>query len=165
MNMILHKCLISVYQLIKESSPAYYRIAFIFPKMLNVVCFSHTLDNVGNHLVIPTLLEFGSVWIHLFRHSYKAKLLWKDLTGQRPRSYSETRWWSKWEVYQQILMQFGDIERFLIEAQATNVGPQLLPQLQAIFSDPEQLINVQGCEVCPVGVQWLKPTQQSIEAL
>ena len=75
------------------------RIAFIFPKMLIVVCFSHTLDNVGNHLVIPTLLEFGSVWIRLFRHSYKAKLLWKDLTGQRPRSYSETRWWSKWEVY------------------------------------------------------------------
>ena len=75
------------------------RIAFIFPKMLNVVCFSHTLDNVGNHLVIPTLLEFGNVWIRLFRHSYKAKLLWKDLTEQRPRSYSETRWWSKWEVY------------------------------------------------------------------
>ena len=65
------------------------RIAFIFPKMLNAVCFSHTFENVGNHLVIPTLLEFGSVWIPLFRHSYKAKLLWKDLTGQRTRSYSE----------------------------------------------------------------------------
>ena len=118
------------------------RIAFIFPKLLNVVCFSQTLGNVGNHLVIPTLLEFGSVWIRLFHHNYKAKLLWKDLTGQRPCSHrSETRWWSKWEVYQQILMQFGDIERFLIEAEAINVGPQLLHQLQAIFSDPEQLIN------------------------
>ena len=99
-----------------------------------MLCFSHVLDNVGNHLVIPTLLEFGSIWIHQFHHSYKAKLLWKDLTGKRPTSYSEMRWWSKWEVYQQILMQFADIERFLIEAEATNVGPQLLPQLQAIFS-------------------------------
>lgn len=112
------------------------RIVFIFPRMLNVVCFSHVLDNVGNHLVIPTLLEFGSIWIHQFHHSYKAKLLWKDLTGKRPTSYSEMRWWSKWEVYQQILMQFADIERFLIEAEVTNVGPQLLPQLQAIFSAP-----------------------------
>ena len=110
------------------------RIVFIFPRMLNVVCFSHVLDNVGNHLVIPTLLEFGSIWIHQFHHSYKATLLWKDLTGKRPTSYSEMRWWSKWEVYQQILMQFADIERFLIEAEVTNVGPQLLPQLQAIFS-------------------------------
>lgn len=39
-------------------------------------------------------------------------------------------------------MQFGDIERFLIEAEATNIGPQLLPQLQTIFSDPERLINL-----------------------
>ena len=57
------------------------RIAIIFPKMLNVVYFSNTFDNDGNHLVIPTLLEFGSVWIRMFRHSYKAKLLWKDLTS------------------------------------------------------------------------------------
>ena len=112
------------------------RIAFIFPKMLNVVCFSHTLDNVGSHLVIPTFLQFASIWIRLLRHSYKAKLVWKDLTGQRPKSYSETRWWSKWEGYQQILMQFEDIERLLIEAKAAKVGPQLLPQLQAILSDP-----------------------------
>ena len=124
------------------NQPALDRIAFIFPEMLNVVCFSHILDNVGNYLVIPTLLEFGSVWIRPFRHSYKAKLLWKDLTGQRPRSYIDTRWWSKREVYQQILMQFGGIERFLIEAEATNVGPQLLPQLQAIFSNPERVINL-----------------------
>ena len=65
---------------------------------MNVVCFSHTLDNVGNHLVIPTLVEFGILWIRMFRHSCKAKLLWKDVTGQTPRSYSETRWWSKWGV-------------------------------------------------------------------
>ena len=29
------------------------RIQFIFPKTFNVVCFVHTLDNVGNHFVIP----------------------------------------------------------------------------------------------------------------
>ena len=39
------------------------RMAFIFSKMLNVVCFSHTL------------VEFGSLWIRMFRHSCKAKLL------------------------------------------------------------------------------------------
>ena len=39
------------------------RMAFIFSKMLNVVCFSHTL------------VEFGSLWIRMFRHICKAKLL------------------------------------------------------------------------------------------
>ena len=66
-------------------------IAFIFPNVLNVVCFSHTVDNVGNHLAIPTLLQFGNLWIRLFSHSHQAKLAWQDLTGRRPRSYSEMR--------------------------------------------------------------------------
>ena len=62
--------------------------------MLNIVCFSHTLDNVGSHLMILTLQEFEHLWVRLF-HSYGAKLAWKDLTGRKPKSYSETRWWSK----------------------------------------------------------------------
>ena len=74
------------------------RIQFFFPKMLNIVCFSHTLDNVGSHLVTPTLQEFGNLWVRLF-HSYRAKLAWKDPTGRKLKSYSETRWWSKWEVH------------------------------------------------------------------
>lgn len=118
------------------------RIAFIFPKVLNVVCFSHTLDNVGNHLVIPTLLEFGSLWIRLFSHSHKAKLAWQDLTGRKPKSYSETRWWSKWEVYQQLLEQFGDVARFLQEAEVEKIAPHIVSQLQAILSDPQRQVNL-----------------------
>ena len=110
--------------------------------MLNVVCFSHTLNNVGNHLVIPTLLAFGSLWIRLFCHSHKAELMWQDLAGRKPKSYSETRWWSKWEVYQQLLVQFGDVGRFLQEAAAANISPQLVPQLQAILSDPQRQMSL-----------------------
>ena len=61
------------------------RIQFFFPKMLNILCFSHTLDNVGGHLMIPTLQEFGHLWVRLF-HSYRAKLAWKDKTGRKPKS-------------------------------------------------------------------------------
>lgn len=61
------------------------RIRFIFPKTFNVVCFSHTLDNVGNHFVIPKLTEFGNPWIRLFSQSHKAGLMWKELTGSKPK--------------------------------------------------------------------------------
>ena len=104
-------------------------VSFIFPNMVKVVCFSHTLDNVGNHFEIPTLKEFGSLWIRMFRNSCKAKLLWKDLTGRAPKSYSETRWWSRWEVYQQLMVQFGDVERYMEEAKDAKVCPQILPEL------------------------------------
>ena len=136
------------------------RIAFIFPKMINVVYFSHTLDNVGNHLVIPTLVEFGSLWTKMFRHSCKAKLLWKDRTGQTPRSYSETRWWSKWEVYHQLMVQFGDVARFVEEAKDAKVCPQLLPQLQAILSEPQRPMNLklELAATIDVGEHFVKAT-------
>ena len=88
--------------------------------------------------MILTLVELGSLCIRMFRHSCKAKLLWKDLTGQTPRSHSETRW----EVYHQLMVQFGDVASFAEEAKDAKVCPQLLPQLQAILSDPERLMNL-----------------------
>ena len=60
------------------------RIKFTFPKVFSVVCFSHTLDNVGNHFQIPTLREFGNLWIRMFSHSHKAKLSWQEQTGRKP---------------------------------------------------------------------------------
>ena len=85
-------------------------IKFVFPKMLSVVYFSHTLDNVRNHFKVPDLLSFGSLWIRHFKHSHREKLIWQELTGRTPKSYSETRWWSKWEVCEQLLVQFADAE-------------------------------------------------------
>ena len=67
------------------------------PSVMNVLCFSHTLDNVGQHFNTPILDTFGQKWIRLFSVSHKAKLRWKDQTGQAAKSFSETRWWSRWE--------------------------------------------------------------------
>ena len=108
-------------------------VSFIFPNMVNVVCFSHTLDNVGNHFEIPTLKEFGNLWIRMFRNSCKAKLLWKDLTDRAPKSCSETRWWSRWEVYQQLMVQFGDVERYMEKAKDTKVSRRFFHNFQRFF--------------------------------
>ena len=118
-------------------------IKFVFPKMLSVVCFSHTLDNVGNHFKVPDLLSFGSLWIRPFKHSHTAKLIWQELTGRTPKSYSETRWWSKWEVFEQLLVQFGDVEQFLQEDEAAKLAPQIVPQIRETLSDQESGINLQ----------------------
>ena len=77
----------------------------------------------------------------MFRHSCKAKLLWKDLTGQTARSYSETTRWCKCEVYHLLIVQFGDVERLVEEAKDTKVCPKLLPHPQAL-SDPQRLMNL-----------------------
>ena len=38
---------------------------------------------------------------------------WKTETGKAMAIYSETRWWSRWEVYYQVIVQFGNVTPFL----------------------------------------------------
>ena len=118
------------------------RIRFIFPKTFNVVCFSHTLDNVGNPFVIPNLTEFGNLWIPLFSQSHKAGLMWKKLTGRKPKRYSEIHWWSRWEVYKQLMEQFGNVQRIIDDVVRENVAPQISRQLVDFFSHLNKVISL-----------------------
>ena len=63
-------------------------LAIVYPNMLDVNCFSHTLDRVGEHFDISVLNEFISLWISMFSHSPKARLCWRELTGCSMKSYS-----------------------------------------------------------------------------
>ena len=113
----------------------------VYPLTVDVGCFSHTIDHVGGRFDTPTLNEFITLWISLFSHSPKTRLLWKSKTGRSMSSYSTTRWWSKWEVIKQVLVYFGDVEPFLIENE--DVGPALRPKLLAFFSDPQTKSKLQ----------------------
>lgn len=78
--------------------------------------FAHTIDHVGEKFNTPVLNEFTCAWISLFSRSPKNKLAWKSQTDCPIRTYSDTRWWSRWEVMKQIHDLFGDIERFVATA-------------------------------------------------
>ena len=88
-------------------------VTIVYPHLLDVGCFSDTLDLVGEHFHTPTLSEFGMLWVSLFAHSHKVRMLWKDQTSISMPSYSPTRWWSRWELYKQLMAQFVDLEQFL----------------------------------------------------
>ena len=46
------------------------QVMFFFPKLLDVVCFLHTTDNVGNQFQFQILDHFAHYWIGMFSHSY-----------------------------------------------------------------------------------------------
>ncbi len=63
----------------------------VYPQFIDIGCFSHTLNLVGEKMKIPSLNTFASHWITLFSHSPKAKAIWKQQTGKSMQSYSKTR--------------------------------------------------------------------------
>ena len=88
-------------------------LKIVYPNLLSIGCFSHTIDRVGEHFSTPNLSEFITSWISLFSHSPKNRILWRDQTGKSMATFSATRWWSRWEVIEQVAVQFGDVLPFL----------------------------------------------------
>ena len=111
-------------------------VKIMYPKILDVGCFAHTIDLVGQKFHTPNLDEFLSAWITLFSHSPKARLTWRTQTGIAAKSHSKTRWWSRWEVIDQLLKMFRDIQPFL-EGNA-DIGPASRSKMLAILQDSQK---------------------------
>jgi hypothetical protein len=54
----------------------------VYPQLVDVGCYSHTINHVGERFSTPTLSEFLTAWILLFSHSPKTRLLWREKTGK-----------------------------------------------------------------------------------
>ena len=52
-------------------------IKVVYNQLLDVGCFSHTLDYVGEQMNTPILHDFCKAWIGLFSRSPKSRLLWR----------------------------------------------------------------------------------------
>ena len=133
-------------------------IKVVYSNVLDVGCFSHTLDLVGNYFKLPNLTEFLNNWLLLFSHSVKCKFLWQEQTGKTMATYSHTRWWSKWEIMSQILIQFGDVKPFL--EKNTDIGSSTRPKLLAFFEDSQKLnhLKIELAAVVDWGEVFVKAT-------
>ena len=141
------------------NSVAMSTLKIVYPTLLDVGCFSHTLDHAGEKFCTPTLSDFITLWINLFSHSSKSKLAWKDQTSVSIATYSTTRWWSKWEVVNQVLNLFGDVEAFLRENLDLS-SSVTRSKLLAFFDDPvkKALLQIEIAATVDAGMPFVKET-------
>ena len=133
-------------------------LSMLYPHVFDVICFSHTLNNAGNHFNFPLLDEFTRLWVSFFGHSSRVKLAWKGRTGTAMKSFSETRWWSKWEMMNQVGVHFGDILPFLQENQDASASTNR--QLRSILESPDQsrILRLQLAAMMDVGKHFVQGT-------
>lgn len=108
-------------------------IKVLYNQLIDVSCFSHTLDHVGERMNAPILHDFSKAWIGLFSRSPKSCLLWRTQTGVCVPSYSGTRWGSQFEVINQLLTAFNDVVTFLAN---DDLPPATSGKLLEILNDP-----------------------------
>ena len=133
-------------------------IKILFPNVLDIGCYSHTLDHIGDHFNVPHLEEFTRSWISLFSHSPRTRLEWKTETGRAMALYSETRWWSRWEVYHQVLVQFGDVVPFL--EKHNEISPVTRAKLLDLLNDSKKktCLQMELAAVVDAGEPFVKAT-------
>lgn len=69
-------------------------------------CLSHCCSNGGKEANFVLLDLFWSLLLKVFANSNKAKNLWKDRTGKNFPSHNEIRWYSKYEVLEELAKKF-----------------------------------------------------------
>ena len=133
-------------------------VRVMYPSILDIGCFSHTLDNAGGKFNTPTLNEYLTAWIRLFSLSPKARLVWRDRTGIAVKSYSKTRWWSKWEVAKQLMELFGDVLPFLECSE--DVGLATRAKMREILANPQSkaLLQLELAVTVDAGLPFVQAT-------
>ena len=128
-------------------------VQIMYPGVMDIGCFSHTLDLVGTKFNTPTLDKFMKHWVKLFQHSCKAKLLWRERTGQSPKHYLPTRWWSKWECENQVMLQWGDVPDFLA---SIDVAPKSREKLQLLCQNNTTNLMIELAVTIDAGEPFVK---------
>ncbi|CAB4023964.1 RNA-directed DNA polymerase from transposon BS [Paramuricea clavata] len=134
-------------------------IKVIFPNILDIGCFSHTLDHVGEKFDTPVLTKFIKHWVSLFAHSPHAKLLWKDRTGKSLTTYSPTRWWSQWEcIKQDLFLFYPHVTAFLTANRDTGTAPATTRKLLDIIANSEAKLKIEIAATVDAGEPFVKKT-------
>ena len=133
-------------------------LKIIFPNLLDVGCFSHTLDLCGDKIKATNLHDFMLSWLCLFSHSPKAKLIWKEMVGVSIRSYCPTRWWSKLECMKQVLELYADVHKFLLIDEEFSSATR--SKCLSFFRDPQKaaLLKLELANVVDFAQPFVKAT-------
>ena len=75
-------------------------------------------------------------------------------------SYSLTRWWSRWEVYKQLMWQFGDLDAFI--KRNDDASPVTRGKLLALFSNgtKRSTLQIELAAIVDFGEPFVKATCQ-----
>ena len=60
---------------VSSNNVAMRTLKVVYSSLLDVGCFAHSLDHVGERFKILIADKFATYWVSLFSHSFKAKFL------------------------------------------------------------------------------------------
>ncbi len=73
-------------------------MSVMYKGALQMGCFAHSIDHVGEHFLLPLEHQFTEVMVGMMSRNFEAADVWQSLVGRAFPTASDTRWWSRWEL-------------------------------------------------------------------
>lgn len=122
----------------------------------NTLCISHTISNAGDHIIMPTLLEFTTPWLELVggRDPHQgAKNLWKSMVApQTVPGYSQVRWWSKAEIWFVMAENFSRLQPFVRLLLDRAIGDATTTKMANLLRDRSAALQLELAAILDVRV-------------
>jgi hypothetical protein len=133
--------------------------SLLFKRSLDIPCFSHTINNAGEAAETPKLLQFTQWFPTLFSKSPANKLFWKTMTGlpQLP-TVSETRWWSRFELYDKVMTLWPDICSLVEKEEFAESSPETRKRLSKLIADEGNVIRLELAALIDTGKMFYQAT-------
>ena len=101
-----------------------------------VFCFAHMTCNAGDCASFVLLELFWTYLQKVFAQSTAAQDEWRDVTGFSWPTYSETRWFSLYEVLEKISDLFPDLLTVMTRVATKKISPANSSKLLNLLLDP-----------------------------
>ena len=127
------------------------QLQVFFENAEDLQCLAHTLDLVGTYFKHPTLTRFWGHWLQMMTHSRRAHKIYKNVMGFTWKSYSPTRWWSKYECFNALCTSFGDLLTIITQIKDASISEA--PSAEAAFGMLTDIRTVSELKVELAAVQ------------
>jgi len=120
---------------------------------LDLACLCHAIDNTGARIDIPALERILSPWLTVISHSKQARKAFLTFTHEAPKSYSKTRWWSRYEVVAQLVRHMHTFRSEVIPMlRANKIAKESVGKIAAVLEDSKMsaLLLLEGAIVLDV---------------
>ena len=73
--------------------------------------------------------------IQLLTHSHAFKIAFKEVMGESMKSYSTIRWWSRFDLMEQLAHGFPRLDQLITVLEERGIGDATTPHLREIYDD------------------------------
>lgn len=113
-----------------------------FDDLISVLCISHLLSNAGHELMkngCHPVLNYAWAIFQKVLKSDAASNKFAELAGETVMSYSDIKWWSKFDCVNQFRIKFDVLLEWAEYLVNNNIAPQSAYKLLDLLSNPSLL--------------------------